>query len=170
MLRRSGTFMDTISSASNRAGIPSSDSATSNAWDNKRNVFNLFLLLTLVDFIWTFGMLCTINTGTKGRCKGKNVFQRADKIGELLSSDNDRLQLLSQMVGRFNGNLRLNVTVHEYLVFTVKYSADVSNTTKVSYCDRMLEVTFTKRVWTNHEPRCLGKMMMCLVYSFYTYS
>lgn len=167
MLRRSGTFMDTISSASNRAGIPSSDSATSNAWDNKRNVFNLFLLLTLVDFIWTLACSAPLTPGQKDV---KNVFQRSDKIGELLSSDNDRLQLLSQMVGRFNGNLRLNVTVHEYLVFTVKYSADVSNTTKVSYCDRMLEVTFTKHVWTNHEPRCLGKMMMCLVYSFYTYS
>lgn len=37
MLRRSGTLIDTISSASNKAGIPSSVSATSNAWDNKRS-------------------------------------------------------------------------------------------------------------------------------------
>lgn len=35
MLRRSGTFIDTMSSASNRAGIPSSVSATSNAWENE---------------------------------------------------------------------------------------------------------------------------------------
>lgn len=36
MLSRSGTFMDTMSSASNRAGIPSCVSATSNAYDEAK--------------------------------------------------------------------------------------------------------------------------------------
>lgn len=44
MLRRSGTLIDTISSASNRAGIPSSVSATSNAWDNKRERLRITVL------------------------------------------------------------------------------------------------------------------------------
>lgn len=36
MLSRSGTFMDTMSSGSNRAGIPSCASATSNAYSEAR--------------------------------------------------------------------------------------------------------------------------------------
>lgn len=36
MLRRSGTFMDTMSSGSNRAGIPSCVSATSKAYEEPK--------------------------------------------------------------------------------------------------------------------------------------
>lgn len=120
-------------------------------------------------------MLCTFQTGTKGRlfAKMKMFFQRANKTGELLSSDNDMLQLLRQLVSRFSRNLRLNTTYiavptdkHksepdflpfvQYLVFLLDIQ-QACDTTKVSYCDGLLDVIFAIHVWTHHKLCCLGQ-------------
>lgn len=209
MLRRSGTFIDTMSSASNRAGIPSSVSATSNAWDNERkrkphillcislhlysitpNLSTIFHILwqshwaqgflfifnfnstALFDFIWTSACSALFKRGRKDvylqrwKCFSREPTKQVSSLALIMTCSNCCVSWSSR-------NLRLNITYTavptdkhksepdflpfvQYLVFLLDIQ-QACDTTKVSYCDGLLDVIFAIHVWTHHKLCCLGQ-------------